>query len=629
MQNLPGVFIVLEGADGSGKGTQFQLLGEKLRAKGYEIAVFDFPRYEEPSSHFVRAYLNGEYGAASAISPYTASLFYALDRFEAAPKIRSALDSGKVVICNRYVGSNMAHQGSKFADEGQKRGFFLWEDGLEYQLLGIPRPTLNIYLRVPAEISYHLIGNKKARDYTDKSHDEHEADIDHLRNSVETYDMLAELFPKDFVAVDCTDSGEMLPINAIADKIWDIVEPLLPPAAKKIDFIGPPNELPPPLALQADNHTPNQPAAQEAEARLSNISLLALMALDLHFASYNLPKNIFNYLVPEDLSEPAASSYVETIDQLIKIIAAARTQLVQYSKLHPKIKPSDINQALEALLPLSAKVDARIKTDFKVLYKAIIRGNKHPLPEARLAAQRINKQVGLSAANDNDESQSKNDPQLLRDALFKIIEQQTGRPEPNEVRIVSPQPRNEFELLGEPYTDRSYEQKRRILLEQIQSGSLLDRLTYTAVANLDVMTITKLIRQKVISNLKINHWAPDCGYFLPPSARHAGLEDKYTEAYSLSQKLIEILNRDGQAKYTGYAVLRGQKISVQFTISGHKIKPQLTPKSELREFWASLTDAVSLVHPNVAEALAARQSRAKKVPLKTRHKSKANRPIKK
>jgi dTMP kinase len=160
MPEQNGIFIVLEGADGSGKGTQFKLLTERFRAVGYDVEVFDFPRYEEPSSHFVRKYLNGEYGDAADISPYTSSLFFALDRYEAAPEIKQALKQGKIVLSNRYVGSNMAHQGGKFATSGEQRGFFIWEDGLEFQLLGIPRPTTNIFLRVPAEVSYELIAKK-------------------------------------------------------------------------------------------------------------------------------------------------------------------------------------------------------------------------------------------------------------------------------------------------------------------------------------------------------------------------------------------------------------------------------------------------------------------------------------
>src|SRR3990167_2931232 len=125
MQNHLGVFIVLEGADGSGKTTQFKLLAERLRAVGHDVAVFDFPRYDEPSSYFVKRYLNGDYGPASEVSPYTASLFYALDRFEAAPAIKQALAAGQIVLSNRYVGSNMAHQGSKFGTLAEQRKYFL------------------------------------------------------------------------------------------------------------------------------------------------------------------------------------------------------------------------------------------------------------------------------------------------------------------------------------------------------------------------------------------------------------------------------------------------------------------------------------------------------------------------
>jgi dTMP kinase len=179
-----GIFIVIEGADGSGKSTQFRLLHERLKAVGYDVEVFDFPRYEEPSSHFVRKYLNGEYGKAESITPYAASLFFALDRYEAAPIIRKALKQDKIVLANRFVGSNMAHQGGKFTNTGEQRGFFIWEDGLEFELLGIPRPTKNIFLRVPAEVSYELIARKEKRSYTDKTRDEHEGNLERLKNSV-------------------------------------------------------------------------------------------------------------------------------------------------------------------------------------------------------------------------------------------------------------------------------------------------------------------------------------------------------------------------------------------------------------------------------------------------------------
>ena len=77
-----GYFIAIEGTDGSGKGTQVTRLVEKLRAAGYDVVSFDFPQYSHESSYFVKQYLNGQYGTANDIGPYTGSLFYALGRLK-------------------------------------------------------------------------------------------------------------------------------------------------------------------------------------------------------------------------------------------------------------------------------------------------------------------------------------------------------------------------------------------------------------------------------------------------------------------------------------------------------------------------------------------------------------------
>lgn len=158
--NNRGIFITVEGSDGSGKGTQSKLLTDRLEKMGYDIAKFDFPQYEEPSSYFLKEYLNGNYGTGKEVGPYTASLFFALDRYQASFKIREALDAGKIVITNRFTGSNMAHQGTKFANVEERRGYFIWLDNLEFQMLGIPRPDYNFVLNVPAEIAQKLVDQK-------------------------------------------------------------------------------------------------------------------------------------------------------------------------------------------------------------------------------------------------------------------------------------------------------------------------------------------------------------------------------------------------------------------------------------------------------------------------------------
>lgn len=223
-----GTFLVIEGTDGSGKGTQFKLLVERLGKEGYDVATFDFPQYDEPSSYFVKEYLNGKYGTAEEVGPYTGSLFYALDRYQAAFEIRRALAENKVVVANRFTGSNMAHQGTKFRHSEQRRGYFIWLDNLEFQMLGIPRPDKSFVLRVPASIAQSLVDQKEARSYTDKKRDLHEADIQHLERSVEVYDDLCKLFPKDFTRIDCVRGDKLMDIESVHQHLWKTIEPLLP-----------------------------------------------------------------------------------------------------------------------------------------------------------------------------------------------------------------------------------------------------------------------------------------------------------------------------------------------------------------------------------------------------------------
>lgn len=230
MDNARGTFIVIEGTDGSGKGTQFKLLRERLERGGYDIATFDFPQYEQPSSFFVREYLNGKYGTADEVGPYTASLFYALDRYQVAGQIRTALAEGKIVLTNRFTGSSMAHQGTKFRHIEERRGYFIWLDNLEFEMLHIPRPDMSVVLRVPAEIAQKLVDQKEARSYTDQKRDIHEADLGHLQRAAEVYDDMCQLFPKDFTPIDCVRGGELLDVETVQELLWQKVAPLLPEA---------------------------------------------------------------------------------------------------------------------------------------------------------------------------------------------------------------------------------------------------------------------------------------------------------------------------------------------------------------------------------------------------------------
>ncbi len=225
-----GKFFVVEGSDGSGKKTQFELLATRLTEQGHDVVTFDFPQYDKESSFFVREYLAGNYGTAEQVGPYTASVFYALDRYAAKRAIQSALNEGKIVLSNRFVGSNMAHQGTKFANREERNAFFIWEDNMEFQMLGIPRPTANIVLRVDAKTSQELIRVRAEQE--NLTMDIHELDLQHLERAVEVYDDMCGLFPKDYLRIDCVRSNVFLAREQIHKLVWARIEPLLPTTAK-------------------------------------------------------------------------------------------------------------------------------------------------------------------------------------------------------------------------------------------------------------------------------------------------------------------------------------------------------------------------------------------------------------
>lgn len=223
-----GKFIVLEGTDGSGKTAQFKKLVARLKTKGFEVATVDFPQYASSSSYFVREYLNGRYGGWKEVGPYKASVFYALDRFDVSRKIKKWLEMGKIVVANRYVASNMGHQGAKISERPKRIKFLKWLDEFEHEILEVPHPTLTVVLHVPAEIAQALVDKKGAREYIGGvKRDIHEADLKHLKQAEQVYLEITKLFPKDFRLIECVKNGKLLTIEEIHERVWKIVTKIL------------------------------------------------------------------------------------------------------------------------------------------------------------------------------------------------------------------------------------------------------------------------------------------------------------------------------------------------------------------------------------------------------------------
>lgn len=225
------MLIVLEGLDGAGKSTQVSMLRDYLTERLGNLEYIHFPRYDSAVyGGLIGKFLRGGFGSIDTVHPQLVALLFAEDRRTAAPRIREALDSGKTVLLDRYVYSNIAYQCSKLSDEAEAAELRDWIFNTEYKDFGIPKPDLNIFLDVPIEFVEHSLAiNREGSDrgYLQGSQDIHEADIAFQKKVQMEYRAQARK-DKSFIPVDCSDEqGHMLPPDSIFTKIRSIVDSVL------------------------------------------------------------------------------------------------------------------------------------------------------------------------------------------------------------------------------------------------------------------------------------------------------------------------------------------------------------------------------------------------------------------
>ncbi|NNJ27541.1 thymidylate kinase [Alienimonas chondri] len=209
--------IAVEGIDGSGKGTQSRLLVDGLNAAGRRATLLSFPRYSDTFfGARIGDFLNGRFGSLEAVDPFLASLLFAGDRLESKPVLETALAEHDVVVLDRYVASNVAHQGAK--REGAERTELKRRiEHVEFTLNALPRPDVTVWLDLPVPLATQLIAAKAKRDYTDKAADLQEADAEYLSRVAAVYEELAN--GDGWARVPCSADGEVRGVDAIATEV--------------------------------------------------------------------------------------------------------------------------------------------------------------------------------------------------------------------------------------------------------------------------------------------------------------------------------------------------------------------------------------------------------------------------
>lgn len=217
---MSGKLFVIEGLDGSGKGTQTKALYEALKAEGKPVRRITFPNYESDSSALVKMYLRGEFGAKPGdVNAYAASSFYAVDRYAGYKADWGTFyHNGGILIADRYTTSNAVHQCSKLPKE-EWDTYLDWLFHYEFELLGLPAPDAVIYLAVDPAISQNLMTGRYQGDESKK--DIHEKDLAYLDASRRAAEYCADRLGWHTVA--CAKDGRMRSIEDIHAQVLELI----------------------------------------------------------------------------------------------------------------------------------------------------------------------------------------------------------------------------------------------------------------------------------------------------------------------------------------------------------------------------------------------------------------------
>ncbi len=224
------MFIVLEGVDGSGKSTQIAKLRQMLDKAGVANEYIHFPRFDAPFfGELIARFLRGELGSVEQVDPYIVAMLYAGDRHDAKRLIDGWLAEGKVVICDRYVYSNIGYQCAKIADPEGRDRLAEWIFDLEYNHFAIPRPDVSLFLDVPFAFTERKLQEVRTgddRDYLNGGKDIHEQSLE-LQQMVRQVYLDAATKDENMHIIDCSEAEAMASPDVIFERVAAALTPYL------------------------------------------------------------------------------------------------------------------------------------------------------------------------------------------------------------------------------------------------------------------------------------------------------------------------------------------------------------------------------------------------------------------
>ena len=221
---MQGVFITIEGVEGSGKSTQLLRLSERLRHLGLPVLVSKEPGGTTLGRELRRLLLERHPSGETWSSDAELLLFYA-DRAQHLEKvIRPSLAEGKILLVDRFEDSSRAYQGASGVAESAL-------DRLSDLVLRGLRPHLTVLLDVDPEVSLQRVEVRNlsyGAEFSETRFDE--AELDFHRRVRNRFLVIAQNHPNRVVLIPARD-----PVDLVETAIWARVAPLLRSAGFGVD----------------------------------------------------------------------------------------------------------------------------------------------------------------------------------------------------------------------------------------------------------------------------------------------------------------------------------------------------------------------------------------------------------
>lgn len=208
-----GKLILIEGLDRTGKTTQVNLLGERLREDGSSVLVTKFPNRESEIGQLINKYLTDK---AFVLPDQAVHLLFSANRWEYIEELKTRLNQGQHVVLDRYVFSGVAYSAAKEVP-GMDIQWCMQSD------IGLLKPDLTIFLTNEQSLS--------DRDgFGEERYENTEFQLKVKKKFQETLDRFCD--PEELRVINVTGKG----IEEVGHEIWDTISPILKTELKEDEF---------------------------------------------------------------------------------------------------------------------------------------------------------------------------------------------------------------------------------------------------------------------------------------------------------------------------------------------------------------------------------------------------------